>query len=909
MSIKIHRLHCQFQAEPIGLDVVQPLLSWSVHSLVNLNAGLQLTVYKVNLLAEVEKIWQWGSKDASLCQVIYNGPALASYQKYEWLIELISTEGKVVASAKSFWQMGILSPEMWSALWLSCPKENDHAEELSDRNSEAFGLRSLQNDHLNLGSGGIPDVPLRSHLAPIFSKIWEAPRLIARATAFYCGLGYGYLRINGEAVSEEVLPTMPSSFDKRVYINAVEVTKLLQIGTNEITLEVGNGFYGQNLAFRHDWFHSDGLEYGKPMAICQIHVEYWDGEVEDLVSDGSWTWRQGTTVFDNLYAGETVDARRELPLGAQFSHNVELTRGIDSRFFCHSPCAGIKTVESFDCKMIRQDESGRSILDVGQNIAGWAVLEVTAPEGSKFILRYAERLTSSGELDPRSTGVYATRVVQSSIYTAKGVGTEIFRPKFSYHAFRYIELTAPAGTQWSVRAEKIRSELEPCGSFESSLADLNEIYLMAKRTIEGNLHGLIEDCPGREKCGWLGDAHVSAEVITMNYNTRGLWDKIMADIYDNFGMGKMTFEGKPTYPGLPTNVAPGKRVCQEARPDWGLALIFIPWYAYLYHGDDHLMRKYFNHMSRFMNHIGALTRGNILYHGYGDWCPPEGTNPVPVELTTTALYFRALELMQKMASHLGQKKVAQKYGASAQDIKESFIKHFFISTEVGYGSQTGNAMAMAFGLYRGEKSSLLEALVHQIEVDQYACTCGIHGMRYLYTQLSQCGRTEVVLKMFKKKDYPSMQYFIERGHTTLMEKMMPVEKLNDSQFDTHPSMNHQMNANFAIWFHESALGIQPDEQNPGFKSVLLQPCIPQRVSSARGYHTSPLGRITSEWRRTESALTWNMSIPYGSKATVFRPLGYKNWVMRVDGTPFNVPQNEASLNLACGNYSLWADII
>ena len=285
------------------------------------------------------------------------------------------------------------------------------------------------------------------------------------------------------------------------------------------------------------------------------------------------------------------------------------------------------------------------IYDMHQNFAGWARLRIKAAAGTAVRMRFSEAVDAkTGALDTASTGVFATGVEQIDTYICRGGGEETWEPRFTYHGFRYVEVTGlPARSQPpKLEGIVVHTDVEPAGGFICSDPMLNRIHQAAVWTLVSNLHGHPTDCPARERCGWLGDAHGSAEMAAMNFDMSGFWTKYIDDIEAGW------------VSDLPPAVVPGKRIARDSGPiDWGVAVVMLPWFHWLYYGDRTELERCYPLMTRFVNAAAKTAKDGILSNGLGDWCPPGSVQPTatPVPLTTTAWFVEAARITAKTWPH------------------------------------------------------------------------------------------------------------------------------------------------------------------------------------------------------------------------------------------------------------------
>ncbi|MCY2924815.1 MAG: family 78 glycoside hydrolase catalytic domain, partial [Planctomycetota bacterium] len=495
--------------------------------------------------------------------------------------------------------------------------------------------------------------------SPLFRREFEVKPGVKRARAYICGLGYAELYLNGQRVGDASLDPGQTTYDARAFYVTPDLTRSLRPGRNAVGVMLGNGFFGQNHAFNVDW-----LANGKPVLLAKIFVDYADGTTQCLTTDESWKAETGPILYDNVYGGETYDARRERAGWTQPGYD-------DSQWqpaMKAEPVTGklqaqmippIRCLKTLKPQRVFAGEAGKWIFDLGQNIAGWARISLKAPAGTQVTLRFAEILMPDGKsLDHATTGVFATGLTQTDVYVCKGGGVETWQPRFTYHGFRYVEVT---GLPSKPRPDfldgvLVRSDVRRAGSFACSDETLNRIYRTSLWTIEDNLHSTSEDCPHREKCGWLGDAHAVGETAIFNFDMAQFWTKFVDDIETGLGRGGATYWGQKATPGIPCNIAVGRRLCQEARPDWGSAYVLLPWYLYEYYGDTDVFTRHYDHLKSWINYVKGLREEGIVVRGYGDWCPPGGNENMecPPPLTSTAFFYGTLRIMENFALQLGK---------------------------------------------------------------------------------------------------------------------------------------------------------------------------------------------------------------------------------------------------------------
>jgi alpha-L-rhamnosidase len=700
--------------------------------------------------------------------------------------------------------------------------------------------------------------------APLFRRDFVIDGAVDSALLHICGLGYYEAWINGRRVGDHLLDPAQTDYDKRVFYVSHDVTGMVRDGENAVGVILGNGWYNQARVWG-----DDGLSYGRPRLRCELHVRFVDGGRHPVGSDEHWTCDAGPVTDNNIYAGESYDARLEQPGWS--------TPGFDASEWdpvvIAPPPGGrlerqnippIRAVETLRPVAVDENSPGCWVVDMGQNFAGWARIRLKAPRGTEIRMRFAETLGPDGGIDTASTGEFATGVEQVDRYTCGGEGIETWEPRFTYHGFRYVEVTGWPGelTAGEITGVVVHTDLSQAGGFWCSDERLNRLHRMALWTHRSNIHGIPEDCPARERCGWLGDANMVAEYSMWNFEGKAFWEKYLDDIETT----------RARNGGLPCNIAPGKRTCGTARPDWAAAYIMLPYYLYVHYGDAGIMEKHWDGMYMLIEHFGDCANGWILEGGFGDWYDPGGdsccTHTSPI-LTTTVWFCACASVMASTARCLGRNGNAERYESWVPRIRGAFIERFYDGEAGSFGSQTADAMALYFDLApEGEEKRVLQSLVKDIGERDVHLNTGIMGVRFLFEVLTRHGEGELALALMHKDTYPSFGHLIQRNATTLWECWG--EETHDVTNGPR-SLNHPMMGGFDNWFYNTLAGIRPDPEYPGFERFFLEPHPIPGLDLLHVCHESVRGRIVSEWETDDEGFEWNVVVPQGSRAAAILP--------------------------------------
>ncbi|UMB54116.1 glycoside hydrolase family 78 protein [Lutibacter sp. A64] len=919
-DLSFEALTCNSQKNPIAIESEQPLLSWVVKAE---GYNREQTAYQVLVASNLENLNEddadmWNSNKVSSSQSIHNkylGSKLLSTQIYYWKVRIWDEKGVVSSwSTVNTFEMGLLEEANWNnAKWITLNKDT--------RTSE-HRFREYKT--------GKMDEPLmvESFAASYFRNSMNVEKEVVNAQAYICGLGYYELYLNGKKVGDHVLDPAPSNYDKQAYYVKYDITKQLKSGENAVGIILGNGFYGQDVSWKRDPESERDLAYGAPSVRLLVKVKYSDGSESDFYTNDTWRETTGPIVFNNIYGGDTYDARYEINGWNTVGYNDEKwgqAKEVSPKLkkVSAQQIPAIKKLKILEPQNVFKGTTGNWIVDFGQNIAGWVQIQVEEKEGQLIEITTTEALTQDGKnIYAGSTGGGANGMRQVYKYICKGEGVEAWEPKFSYHGFRYAEIKGVSSKPDAamIKAVLVATDIQEKGSFTSSDALLNKMHSISKWTIVDNVHGIPEDCPHREKCGWLGDAHAFCEYAQYNYDMKNFYKKFMEDIRTQMRPTAGHNNPKVKFQ-VPTMIAPGKRTSTYAKLDWGVATMYLPWYNYLYYGDAAIVKEYYQDMKGLTDfYLSFKGENGIIQDGMGDWCPPNWDrrrNPSAMEcdpiISANAYFYDILGIMEKFAKMNNDTAYEMQLKKEKQSLKDAFNKEFLttISTtnHKWYGSQTATVMALQFGMVQeAEKESVVNGLAHDIvEVKGGHHATGIHGNRYIYTILTKYGKGDLAYEILTTPDFPSQTYVMNYGFTTWPERQFEWEKMDGLS----NSLNHPMHSGFAAYFFESLGGIKATFSGAGFKEFMVNPKFPKQITKTSVDVPTPYGIIHNSWEQEDSNFSMNLEVPFNTKARLYLTQSeFKS--LKINGEAFSAFQKEnkkewdgdSSVILGSGSYSI-----
>jgi alpha-L-rhamnosidase len=701
---------------------------------------------------------------------------------------------------------------------------------------------------------------------------FDAGKKVVRGTAYICGLGLSELYINGKKAGDHVLSPALSQYPKRTYYVTHDVTSSLRQGRNAVGVVLGNGrFFAPRLS--EPTFTQT---FGFPKLLFQLHIEFDDGTSADVVSDESWKLTTaGPIRTNNEYDGEEYDARMELSGWASPGYDdsgweragVVASPGGMIRAQMIEP---IRVTGTLKPVSITEPKPGLFIVDMGQNMVGWCRLHVTGTSGTRVTLRHAETLKADGTL--YLDNIRSAKV--TDVYTLRGGGAETWEPRFTYHGFRYVEVTGFPGRPGpeTIEGRVVNDDVKSAGEFTCSHAVINRIYKNIVWGVRGNYRSMPTDCPQRdERQGWLGDRSAESRGETYLFDIQALYAKWLQDMED-----------AQRDDGSVSDVCPSYWPLYNDNVTWPSSTVIIPGALFDQYADSDIIRRHYASMVKWIDHMGTfVANGIITKDSYGDWCvPPEDPKLIhsndPMRKTApgilaTSYFYHDLRLMSRYAKMLGKSTDAKRFDEMAARMLNGLNTSFF-NSEKGYydnGSQTSCVLPLAFGMAPAEaREKVFDQLIRKITLETNGhIGTGLVGGQWLNRVLTDNGRPDIVYRFATDTTYPGWGYMAARGATTVWELWN-----GDSADPGMNSGNHVMLVgDLVIWLYEYVAGIRPDPARPGFRHILMRPTPTGDLTHVRGTHDSPYGRIVSEWKRGKRGFEWTIAVPVNSTATLSVP--------------------------------------
>jgi alpha-L-rhamnosidase len=852
-------LRCEYRVDPWGIDVLRPRLGWIVASA---ERGQRQTAYRVLVAASPEKLaagqgdlWDSGRVSSEqTIHVVYAGRPLTSGVRCHWKVQVWDARGNASPwSEPAAWSMGLLSRSDWKARWIADSKVVD-GRLLSERGN----------------AGMAPATMLR--------KEFQVGGSIRRATIYATGLGLYELRLNGRRVGDQVLAPEWTRYSKRLQYQTYDVTELLRPGDNCLGAMLGEGWWAGPMMLK------PAMSNPVFRLLLRMEIQRTDGSVETVVSDPSW---QGTTEGpirqSGIYFGETCDATKEQSGWDQPGFAAAAWRPVRTWEDAEEPLLTaqknepIRVVKELHPVKMTEPRPGTYVFDMGQNMVGWCRLKAHGPAGTKVTLRHAEMLNDDGTIYTANLRGAA----QVNQYTLGGRGEETFEPHFTYHGFRYVEVTGlparPASD--AILGHVFHSAAPDAGQFECSSRQINQLMQNIVWTQRANLMSAPTDCPQRtEREGWMGDIQAFSQTAIFNMDMAGFFTKWVQDIRDS-----QADDGR--YPDIAPHVGDPNKLFSGV-PAWGDAGTIVPWRVYQNYADARMLEEHFDSARRWVEFIRGRNpellwrkaRGN----DYNDWLNgdtlvlkdyPHGISAVPNEVFATAFFAHSTEIVAKMAKVLGRTKDAADYARLYQDIRAAFNREYVSSDgRIKGDTQAGYALALSFDLLdEPQRAKAVEHLLAGIQRYKGHLSTGIQATHHAMLELSRNGRHDEACRLISLRSVPSWGYMIDQGATTIWERWDGYVRGRGFQDPGMNSFNHWAFGTVGEWVWRELAGINPDEQNPGYKHFVIRPRPGAGVTWLKSRYESIRGTISCRWKLEGDRLTLDVAVPVGASATIYAP--------------------------------------
>lgn len=854
-------LRCEYAANPLGIDVAQPRLSWQLSATFG-RRGTAQSAYRLRVCrtkAALEQgaadLWDSGEIHSDdTAHVIYEGKALASGERAWWCVQVVDESGEASGwSEAAFWEMGLLERSDWKGEWVG---------------SKVRG-------------GRYTTAPV-----PLLRKPFKLPSKPSRARLYATALGLYECSLNGQRVGEDHFTPGWTDYDKRIYYQTYDVTKLLNEGENAWGALLGDGWWCGHVEWR------GRQRWGQvPRFLGQLEIECADGSTHIIPTDETWRYALGPILESDMLMGESYDARHEI-------------QGWDAPDFDESDWDRVKLFEDIGVPLMAQkgvtvrqqkelvpirdpwepvkDGGRRRILfDLGQNMVGWVRLKVKGKAGATVTLRYAEVLEHNTEGLPYYDNLRTAKA--TDYYTLKGdPAGEVYEPRFTFHGFRYVELYFRGGvdnletlieppSRDTITGIVLHSDTPLTGEFFCSNPLLNQLQSNIEWGQRGNFLEVPTDCPQRdERLGWTGDAQIFIRTAAFNMDVAGFFTKWAEDVADSQGANGQI---PPVVPNTGLGLS-------EGGPGWADACIICPWTLYLCYGDTTILERHWSVFKAYMGFLESTHRDHVRcfpgydgWAGFGDWLNID--DHTPKEIVGTAFFAYVARLMARIARILDKPSERTHYAELFEKVREAFQRHFLTdSGDVVSKSQTAYILALHFDLVDETKRAQTAAyLVESIRQRKLHLSAGFLGSPYLNHVLTANGHHDLAGELMLQESWPSWLYAVTKGATTIWERWDGWTHDKGFQSDKMNSFNHYAYGAIGAWLYQVVAGLEIDPELPAYKHALVHPRPAAKLTQARASLDTMHGRLSVDWslREADGTFDCTLSVPPNTTATVTLP--------------------------------------
>ena len=703
--------------------------------------------------------------------------------------------------------------------------------------------------------------------SPMMRDEFDVTKPVQRARLYASAQGVYEFSINGERVGDHELAPGFTDYNLRTQYQSYDVTDMLEQGDNAMGVLAGPGWYSGHLA----WFGPG--QYGStPSVIGQLVVDYEDGSSETFATDSEWKTAPSPIVESDLLHGERYDARLEQSgwNTPDFTDTgwlpVEVADDDASETLVPQVDPPVRVTGEITPLSVSEPSPGRWVFDLGQNMVGKVRLTLEGTAGQTVTLRHAEVTHADGTIAPEN--LRSARATDH--YTFAEDGEIVYEPRFTFHGFRYVELSGvtEAPTAETVTGLVVNSDGAFTSRFETSDAMVNQLQSNIVWGQRGNWLSIPTDTPARdERLGWTGDINVFASTATFNMDSQTFLIKWMRDLRD-------AQLDNGAYPEVAPQFCKNAAVhasCGGGSTGWADAGITVPWTLWQSYGDTDVIRENYDSMGRYIDYLegDAPTGIRQSVGSWGDWL--NFGDPTPNDLLATAFYAQSVNLMSQMADVIGESGDALRYKALFESIRTAYQERFIASDgSISGNSQTAYVSSIAFDLVPDELLSAAgEKLAAAIANRGGHLATGFLGTFNLLPALSAAGQDDVAYQLLLNRSYPSWGFQIDRGATTMWERWDAIRE--DGSFGDlgMNSFNHFAPGAVGDWMYRTIGGIQQLE--PGYKKIRIAPVPGGGMQYAKTGYDSVHGTIASDWTLTDGVMALTVDVPANTAAVVEMP--------------------------------------
>ena len=852
MTVVAH-LRVENRSEPLAIAEERPRFSWQ---LTSDRIGVTQRSYRIVVRHAQATLWDSGEVASRVTTgVEYSGPALPPGAALTWSV-VVGVDGDEDASAESGFETAP-DPTWWDA-------------------AEWVTLRRTQYQH----DDHRPAPHLRTRIA--------SPGDVSRARLHITAGGIFEPWVAGRRLDRSSLLPGWTDYRIRVPFHSYDVTEQFVAG-DEVTVGaiLADGWYSGGVGP----FHKRNFWGKHPVLRAIVVIERADGEREIHGTDTSWTGAFGAIQSADLLQGEVIDARQALAGWSDDASTasaawqpVTIEQGPAGRIV-PAVIAGAAPIAEFAAVSITEPQPGSLVVDFGQNFAGHVRLAVAGHAGGIVRVRHAEVVAPDGTI--YTENLRGARATDTFVLSG---GDDVFEPSFTYHGFRYAEITGlpSADAIAEITGVAVSSVAAMTGEFETGHPLVDQLQHNLQWSMFSNFIEVPTDCPSRdERTGWTGDAQIFAPTATFNADVAAFYTKWMDDIEDT----RMANGALP-------DIAPAVVMdwAREGSSGYAEAGIIVPWVMYEAYGDERILERAYEGAAGWVRYIQERSPDLVWRENrntdYGDWLAPVES---PKDLTATAYFARSAQLLAGYARVLGRAEDERMYSALWADIASAF-RAAFVNPDgtMPAGTQTAYTLALRFDLLEpGQRSTAARALAADI-AERGSISTGFLAVAQIMPLLTEIGRSDLAYRLLFNDEYPSWGHPIRHGATTIWERWDGWRPEIGFQDPLMNSFNHFALGSVGEWLYGDVAGLRAAE--PGYSHVRIEPQLNRILGRASASTESVRGRIAVAWELEGDVARLSIELPANVSGTVVLPSS----TVRVNGEELSTAEGVVGVDVEQG---------
>lgn len=876
-DIAVRSLTVEYQSNPMPLDIDRPRFGWQLAAATR---GVMQLAYELRVATsphpheDPDPVWSSGRVESDMSVgVVYAGPKPSSRTRYYWTVRVWTDAGAPSAWAEAAWWETGLQPTEWQAAWIEPEQRPAQPEPAADDTS----VPGTVYDRLN------PAQHIR--------RTFTVRDGLTRARLYASAHGIYTVEINGDTVGNQELAPEPTAYQDILMYQAFDVTDVVAVGANAVGFTVADGWWAGRLGM-----FGTSVNYGDHLAlIAQLELCYSDGRRDIVATDESFRSATAAIRYADLLIGEKHDARQEqigwsTPDFDDTSWTPVNVADIALGNLRAQIGEPIRAVAEFPCVRAHPTVDGGQILDFGQLIAGRIRIRFTdLPAGTEIRFQHCSVLNPDGDYFDSING---HNNYNTDIYIARG-GHEIFEPRLTYHAFRYVKVTGYPGLvdPATVLAIAISSDLHSDFTFRASDPRIEQLHSNVYWTLRDNLLSIPTDNPDRERAGWTGDLAVIAATAALYFGTDAFMTRYLtglrAEQFDN-GTVPMTV---PFFEGYRALMRDTLRTYSCAA--WGDAATIVPGELYDAYGDRRILEDSYDSCLRFHEYVMRTAAGTVTHDDladedlsfiwraetfhFGDWLAPSSTEIIQGfgfynafkgqdtnDLVPTFYHIHSTDILADFARVLGLTADEARFRTVADRLRRGFRKAFIAPDgRLSIDTQSNYVLALAFRVSPDLDKTFVERLRELVLANDGLLDTGFLATAFLLPVLCDHGMSDLAYSILFSDRYPSWLHMLEHDATTIWETW---EAINDDGTPNRVSYAQPGLSTVGLWLGRYVAGIRP--ASPGYRHILIHPVPGPGLVWAEGRYRSVRGEIAVAWRHDGTDLLVAVTIPPNATATV-----------------------------------------